>query len=497
MLSVKLVGYSILFVSSCGALDLSFPPDFKFGAASSSYQVEGAWNVSDKSISVWDKYVHDSPHAISDGSNGDVACDSYNLWQRDIEMAEELGLHFYRFSISWPRLLPNGFTNYISKDGQEYYNNLINGLLSKGIEPVVTIYHWDLPQKLQDLGGWLNPLMTDWFADYAKVVFSLYGDRVKTWITLNEPIAICDAVYSVGLLAPAVHVPDVGTYICNKNTMIAHAKAWRIYDKEFRALYNGEVSLANQVLWYDPLTPDDEDIAEAAREYMGGRYSHPIYSKEGGWPPVIEKMVAEASKKRGYKKSNLPEFSKEEIELVRGTFDFYALNHYTSRLARHAEPGEELHLLGDAPDINGKFLVNPEWTRTASDWFFVNPEGLRRLLVWLKKQYGDIKILITENGYASGAGLEDVERINYYRDYLEQVLVAIKEDGVNVVGYTAWTLMDNFEWMHGYQSKFGLYEVDFDSPMRTRTPRASAIYYKNIIKAHSLIDPNSMSKDEL
>ncbi|KAJ0171327.1 hypothetical protein K1T71_012877 [Dendrolimus kikuchii] len=492
MLSLKLVVCSIVLATLCDALDMSFPPGFKFGAASASYQVEGAWNVSDKSISVWDKLVHDNSESVSDRSTGDVACDSYHLWQRDIEMAEELGLHFYRFSISWPRLLPNGYTNYISKDGQEYYDNLINGLLEKGIEPLATIYHWDLPQNLQNLGGWLNPLITDLFADYAKVVFSLYGDRVKTWITINEPVVMCDLTFNTGTMAPPLVIDDVGAYICNKNTMIAHAKAWRIYDQEFRALYNGEVSLANQLFWFDPLTPDDEDMAEAARENMAGRYSHPIYSKDGGWPPVIEKMIAEVSRKRGYKKSNLPEFTQEEIELVRGTFDFYALNHYTSRLIRHAEPGEELQPwpFGDAPDLNGKIHINPDWAGTTSSWFFVNPEGLRRQLVWLKKQYGDIKFLITENGYASGAGLRDTERVNYYRDYLEQVLLAIKEDGVNVIGYTAWTLMDNFEWMDGYESKFGLYEVDFDSPMRTRTPRASANYYKSIIKAHRLIDPH-------
>ncbi|KAJ0171326.1 hypothetical protein K1T71_012876 [Dendrolimus kikuchii] len=317
----------ILITSSCRALYLTFPPEFKFGAASSSYQIEGAWNASDKSTSVWDKMVHDSPEAISDRSTADVACDSYHLWQRDIEIAEELGLHFYRFSISWPRLLPNGFSNYISKDGQEYYDSLINGLLLKGIEPLVTIHHWDVPQNLQDLG----------------------------------------------------------------------------------------------------------------------------------------------------------------------TFDFFAINHYTSRLIRHAKPGEELQPwpIGDVPDLNGKLLPRPDWPGTTSSWFFVYPEGLRRQLVWLKKQYGDIEFLITENGYASGPGLNDTARANYIKDYLEQVLLAINEDGVNVTGYTAWALMDNFEWMDGYQSKFGLYQVDFESPMRTRTPRFSAAYYKNIIKTHRLVDPNN------
>lgn len=499
MFAATIAVLSIFLGTSCTSSDLNFPPGFKFGAASASYQVEGAWNVSDKSISIWDKFVHDHPEAISDRSNGDVACDSYNLWKRDIEIAVELGLHFYRFSLSWPRILPNGFSNYISEDGKNYYNNLIDGLLENGIEPVVTIYHWDLPQNLQDLGGWLNPLIADWFADFAKVAYTLYGDRVKTWITINEPVVVCDITFNSGILAPPLIVPDIGAYICNKNILMAHAKAWRLYDEQFRDKYHGEISIANQLFWFDPLTPEYEDLAEAARENMAGRYCHPIFSEEGGWPPIIEKIIAEVSKNKGYDRSILPKFTKEEIEYVKGTFDFLAVNHYTSRLIRPAKPDEKLGFwpFMDAPHLNGKLLVHPDWSSTASSWFFVNPEGLRHLLVWLKKQYGNVKILITENGYPTGAGLEDTKRIKYYRDYLEQVLLAIHEDGVNVTGYTAWTLLDNFEWMDGYRSKFGLYEVDFDSPMRTRTPRASAHYYKAIIKENRLIEPITMFKSEL
>ncbi|XP_045540550.1 myrosinase 1-like [Papilio machaon] len=265
-----------------------FPSGFIFGAATAAYQIEGAWNVSDKGESIWDRFVHTNPGAVKNKENGDVAADSYHNWQQDIDIASDIGLHFYRFSVSWPRLLPTGFINIKSEDGKNYYNKLIDGLLAKGIEPVVTLYHWDLPQPIQDLGGWTNPLIADYFADYANYVFSLFGDRVKTWITINEAISVCDFAYNSGVIAPGIQEPIYGTYLCNKHILIAHAKAYRIYEKYYRPSQHGKVSFANNLLWIEPLTPADEELAELGLQHSAGRYSHPIYSKKGGWPPSIE-----------------------------------------------------------------------------------------------------------------------------------------------------------------------------------------------------------------
>lgn len=471
--------------------DLHFPPGFMFGAASSSYQIEGAWNVSDKAEGIWDRFTRVHKDRILDGSNGDVACDSYHLWERDIEMAAELGLHFYRFSISWSRLLPNGFSNYISEDGKKYYNNLIDGLLERGIKPFVSLYHQDMPQKLQDLGGWANPYSSDWFAEYARIAFKLYGDRVKTWITVNEPFIICEAAYGMGFTAPGVIDPEVGVFLCNKHTLLAHAKAYRIYDAEFRHIYNGELSVSNQPFWYFPYSEEDANITELVLEYTNGRYTHPIYSKEGGFPPGILQVLKESSEKQGYQRSNLPQLTKNEIELIKGTYDFFAVNYYTSRLVRKAEPGENLGPwpMQDAPVLNAKLIMDPKWKLGESYWFAVYPEGLRRQLQWLSNKYGALKFIVTENGYPDKPGFNDINRIMYYKQHLEQILLAIKEDGINVTGYTAWTMMDNFEWSEGYQAKFGLYDVDFSSPKRTRTPKASAHYYSSIIRAHSLDVP--------
>ncbi|XP_045514117.1 myrosinase 1-like [Pieris brassicae] len=377
MCCLKVIVFSALIAVVCG--ERRFPVAFKFGAATASYQVEGAWNVSDKSASIWDTFIHNNASAIADQSNGDVACDSYHKWREDLNLASELGLDFYRLSLSWPRLLPNGFSNYISEDGKRYYNDVINGLLEKGIEPVITLYHWDLPQKLQDL-------------------------------VLN---------------------------------------------------------------------------------LLAGLYSHAIYSKEGGWPPSVEKYIAEKSAREGYTRSRLPPFTDEEIDLIKGTFDFYAFNYYTGRLVRNPKEGEKI---GKWPfygciEINALMEPAPEWPPTSSKWFFEYPEGLRRLLSWLKKNYGDVEYRIMENGYASNKrDINDIDRVNYYKTHLEQVYLAITEDNVNVTYYTAWTLLDNFEWVDGYVSKFGLIDVDFTKPDRPRTPRSSAYYYANVISTRSWSD---------
>ncbi|XP_038218665.1 myrosinase 1-like [Zerene cesonia] len=475
---------SALTLSSCSGK--KFPPDFKFGAATAAYQVEGAWNVSDKAASIWDTFTHNNPTMIADGSSGDVACDSYNLWETDIQLAKDMGLHFYRFSISWPRLLPNGFANKISEDGTRYYNNLIDGLLANGIEPLVTLYHWDLPQNLQDLGGMTNPLLAEWFGAYSRVAFTLFGDRVKTWATFNEPVSICGLTYETGYIAPGIYSPGIGSYICAKNLMMAHATSYRIYDKEFRAKYNGKVGIVNNHVWYAPYSSEYEDLTYLARQ-LGFIYSHPIYSKTGGWPPSVEGIIAKNSEEEGYPTSRLPKFTAEEIEFVKGTADYYGMNLYTSRLVREANNSTFFlwPTNGDL-DLNLDLLADPSW-EVGLDWLVIHPPGIRAQLNLIREEFGDVEIIVTENGFSTSSDeLDDVTRIQYLRDYLEQVLLAITEDGVNVTGYTAWSLLDNFEWNSGYTSKFGLVRVNFTDPFRSRTPRASAEYYADVIRHHSL-----------
>ncbi|CAH2097443.1 unnamed protein product [Euphydryas editha] len=469
-------------------MDQKFPDSFKFGAATASYQIEGGWNADGKGEHIWDRLSH-TPGKIRDNATGDIAANSYEKWREDVRVASEMGLQFYRFSISWPRILPTGFPNKFSKAGAKYYSDLIDGLLAEGIEPVVTLFHWELPVKMQDMGGWTNPLIVDWFGNYARIVYSLYADRVKTWLTINEANVVCDIAYNIGAYAPAIKEPDYAPYICNKHIMLAHARAYRIFDQEFRHKHSGRVSLANNLMWIEPSSPKYEKLAELARENMGGRYTHPILSKNGGWPPAYEKAMLKYSLEQGETESRLPHFTKEEQEYVKGTADFYGFNYYTTNMIRPAKPGEHpgQWFVSGTTELNAVLEQPPNAYYGALKGLPVYPEGLRKQMVWLKEQYGDIDMMITECGYSSiGYQLDDYERSDFFHEHLEQILLSIKLDNISVIGFTVWSLIDNFEWLNGYYIKFGLYEVDFEDPERKRTPRASALYYECMIKSRSL-----------
>ncbi|XP_050356277.1 myrosinase 1-like [Nymphalis io] len=480
---------ALLQLSQC--TDLSFPPNFKFGAATAAYQIEGGWNADGKGENIWDRFVHVNPGKIKNNATGDVSADSYHNWREDVRIAAELGLQFYRFSINWPRILPTGFPNKFNKVGAKYYNDLIDALIAEGIEPVITLYHWELPVKIQDMGGWTNPLIVDWFGNFARLMYSLYADRVKTWLTINEAIVVCDYNYNSGIFAPKIKEPEFAPYICNKYVLLAHAKAYRIFDQEFRPKYSGRISIANNMIWIEPFSSMDRELAELGREHATGRYCHAIFSKSGGWPPAIEKAILKYSLKHGYNESTLPSFTEEEKVFVKGTADFLALNHYTTYMIRSAKPGEDTGywFLTGSPELNAVIEKPPNAHYGASRILPIYPKGMRRQLAWLKKQYGNIDFLITENGYSSvGNQLDDYDRIHFYKAHLEQVLLSIKVDNVSVIGFAAWSLMDNFEWLDGYHTKFGLYEVDFEDPNRKRTPRASAHFYACVIKNRSLND---------
>ncbi|XP_052743366.1 myrosinase 1 isoform X2 [Bicyclus anynana] len=389
------------------SIDPRFPPYFKFGAGTAAYQVEGGWNADGKGESMWDTHLHEYPGDIKGNATGDVAADSYHLWREDVKIAAKLGLQYYKFSINWPRVLPTGFTNKINPAGVKYYSDLIDALLAEGIEPIVTLYHWELPTTILRLG---------------------------------------------------------------------------------------RISIANNLLWIEPATPDDEELARLGREHQWGRYCHPIFSKEGGWPLSIEKLMLEVSLKQGYKESRLPPFTEEEKAFVKGTADFFGMNHYTTNMIRSARPGDKpgIWFTTGSPELNAILESPPEATFGATPILPVYPKGIRKQLSWLKQHYGDIDIIITENGYAStGHQLNDFERADFIKNYLEQVLLAIKVDNVRVTGYIVWSLIDSFEWLDGYNTKFGLYEVDYDHPNRTRTPRVSADYYACVIANRSLDVPDS------
>ncbi|XP_072932352.1 myrosinase 1-like [Epargyreus clarus] len=460
-----------------------FPEDFRFGVSTAAYQIEGAWNEGGKTWSMWDYLVRTDPGHIADRSNGDIAGNSYNLYERDIQMIKELGVDIYRFSISWPRLLPTGRPNYINPEGLAYYNKLIDLLIENGITPFVTMYHWDLPQNLNEQGGWLNPEIMNWFGDYARVLYQQFGDRVKHWLTINEPYVHCSRGYGRGNHAPRVRSPGIGYYECGRNILLAHARAYHIYRESFRATQNGQVAVVLSAEWGLPST-DSVDDAEAVLDSIAfhfDQYAHPVLSESGNYPQRLIDRVAAASANQGLSSSRLRPFSPEEVNYIRGTTDFLALNHYSTDIVYRNNS-----LIGqfEVPSYSDDKFVgtykDPSWPTSSSPWIREYGPGFHQLLVYIKNTYNNPTIYITENGVSSTTGLNDDPRVSYYRNYLTAVLDAI-DDGVNIRGYCAWSLMDNFEWAFGYTMRFGLYEIDMEDPARPRTPRKSAFVYQHIV----------------
>ncbi|KAI5382235.1 variant 2, Beta-glucosidase 12 [Lathyrus oleraceus] len=386
----------------------SFPKGFVFGTASSAYQYEGAAFEGGKGPSIWDNFTHKYPEKIKDRSNGDVAVDSYHKYKEDIELIKDLNMDAYRFSISWSRVLPKGkLSGGVNPEGIKYYNNLINGLLAKGLQPYVTLFHWDVPQALEDeYHGLLSHRIVDDFRDYAELCFKEFGDRVKHWITINEPWTVSMNAYAFGTLAPGrcsywlnrnCTGGDSGTepYLAAHNQLLAHSAAANLYRIKYKSSQRGIIGITLVSHWYEPATTAtaDVDASKRALDFMFGWYMNPL--TRGEYPKSMRTLVGK----------RLPKFSKEESRELKGSFDFLGLNYYSSYYAAHAshhpnvvQPAIQTDSLVNATfEHNGK----PLGPMSASSWLCIYPKGLHNLLLYTKKTYEDPVIYITENGNTS------------------------------------------------------------------------------------------------
>ncbi|XP_077566429.1 lactase-like protein isoform X3 [Stigmatopora nigra] len=466
----------------------TFPAGFSWGAGSSAYQTEGAWNKDGKGLSIWDVFSHKRGRILQNDT-GDSSCEGYSKIKDDVSLMKELKLNHYRFSISWPRLIPTGIkTDHINERGIQYYNDLIDHLLGSKITPIVTLYHWDLPQVLQErYGGWQNVSMVNHFNDFANLCFERFGNRVKYWITFSNPWSVAVEGYETGEHAPGLRTRGTGAYRAAHHIIKAHAKVWHTYDTQWRPKQNGLVGISLTADWGEPVDITNQKDIEAAERYVQfslGWFATPVF--HGDYPQVMKDFIGKKSAQQGLGVSRLPTFSPQEKSYIKGTSDFLGISHFTTRYItqKNNPPGRSTSSFFMDRDVAE--LVDPRWPDPGSEWLYSVPWGFRRMLNFVKTQYGNPMIYVTENGVSEKmqcTELCDEWRIKYYKDYINEMLKALR-DGVNLKGYTAWSLLDKFEWDEGFTERFGLYYVDFRNKNKPRYPKASVQFYKRIISSN-------------
>lgn len=312
------------------------------------------------------------------------------------------------------------------------------------------MHHYDTPQILQDLGGLANPIFADYFELYADVLYQNFGHKIKTWITFNEPFDLCVDGYGRGRFPPFVNASGIGEYLCIQSILISHAKAYHLYKNKYAQSQGGRVSITLNSRYYYPKDETvDQSVIERALQFRLGILAHPIFSKTGGYPPIMIEQIERNSLEEGYTRSRLPKLSDQQKEFIRGTADFFAFNYYTSRMAE-LDQNSTLTKISWEKDAGILSTVKPDWIQAKSDWLYSVPQGLRDLLKWINQEYDSPEIMITENGWSDNGELQDNSRINYLRTHIQEILKAIVCDGVNVTRYTVWSIIDNFEWLSGY-----------------------------------------------
>lgn len=450
---------------------MGFKKDFVWGAATASYQIEGAWNEDGKGLSIWDVFSHE-PNKICEGHTGDVACDHYHRYKQDVKLMKQLGIKAYRFSISWPRLIPNGVGK-LNPKGVEFYSNLIDELLENGIEPYITLFHWDYPYELYKKGGWLNDDSVNWFADYAARVAELFSDRVKNFITFNEPQCFIGESYLGAAHAPGLRVSYKDVFQMCHNVLKAHGAAVIALRKNAKQPIKIGFAPTGTVCY--PSSENEADIEAARKNMFKCNYINNGVMWNISWwsdPVILGKYPQDGLE---LYKEYLPEITDEDMKLINQPIDFFGSNIYN---------GEEVK-----SDSNGNPVIVARKIghgKTAIQWT-VTPESLR----WGPRFYYErykLPFFITENGMSAhdvvslDGKVHDPNRIDFLNRYLIELEKAT-DDGVDIGGYFQWSFMDNFEWAKGYTERFGLVYVDYET--QQRIPKDSAYWYKNWIEEHT------------
>lgn len=441
---------------------IQFPENFLWGAATSSYQIEGAWQADGKGESIWDRFSH-TPGKIKDGRNGDVACDHYNLMPQDVALMQSLGLQAYRFSLSWPRILPAG-RGAVNEAGLDFYERLVDSLLTASITPFITLYHWDLPQVLQDEGGWSSRSTAEAFVQYADVVSQRLGDRVKNWITHNEPWVVSLLGYAYGHHAPGIQ-DFTQALQASHHLLLSHGWAVPVIRQNSP---EAEVGITLNLTPVYPASPSPADYQRA--RYIDGNLNRwfldPLYGRH--YPADMVHVYGE----QGYLPDGMAFVQPGDLAAISVPTDFLGLNNYSRIIARD-----------ETAEDNLPRTLEPYDNHTEIGWE-VAPEGIRDLLLRLAYDYRPPKIYITENGASYSDGPDENGRVADSRrqTYLQTYLTAIHEAveiGVPLAGYFVWSLLDNFEWAYGYEQRFGIIWVDYET--QARLLKDSALWYRSVI----------------
>ncbi len=447
-----------------------FPEDFLWGAATSSYQIEGAWDADGRGPSIWDEFCR-QPGRVVGGDRGDVACDSYRRYADDVALLKELGAQVYRFSVSWPRVFPSG-TGAVNRAGLHYYHHLVDALLAQGIRPFCTLYHWDLPQALQAKGGWENRATIDAFVEYSDLLFREFHQKIDLWITFNEPFCSSFVGNYFGIHAPG-KTDLAAALACAHHQLVAHGlAATRFRQLVAQGKASGSLGIAPNITWAEPYTESEADRQACLRSIQWswdwfldpvclGAYPEPLltwFANHGVHPPVVE----------------------GDWEAIKQPLDFVGGNYYCASV--------NLHDATPAGGLLESSQVDMGWEKSDNGWP-LTPEGFTRSLVRIANKYRGLPIYITENGLCLNDA-QDQRRIVYLDQHLRALARALAQ-GVPVKGYLAWSLLDNFEWAEGYSKRFGLVFVDFSTG--TRTPKPSFYWYRDQISEFGRT-PTTVSK---
>ncbi len=455
----------------------NFPEGFLWGTATASYQIEGAVNEDGRGTSIWDTFSH-TPGKVYRGDTGDIACDHYHRLEEDLDLMADLGLKSYRFSVAWPRIQPEG-SGPANQKGLDYYRRLVDGLREHSIEPMLTLYHWDLPQALEDRGGWTNRETSERFAEYAGILYGALSEFVRFWITLNEPWVSAWNGYGMGVHAPGREGTD-NALAATHHLLLGHGLAL----EKMRSMGHGDNQLGI-TLNLAPVRPSTEDDVEAARRVDGNAnrlYLDPIF--RGSYPEdMLEHYASE---------SDFSFVRDGDLEKISQPLDFLGVNYYMRHTVvdgqRESKPTTGMRFASV-----GAATIQPPGVETTAMGWPVESDGLTELLVRLHEEYTQGPIYITENGravydYVNPKGeVNDEERVAYLDDHFRAAHAAIQQ-GVNLRGYMVWSFLDNFEWALGYSKRFGIVFVDYGT--QRRIPKMSAGWYKGVIERNGLEDAN-------